>query len=179
MQMKRYAYYLLLYLCNHWITHIPSLHLRLWFYRYVMGFKIGNGTTIMMGARFSAPRRLTIGSNCVINENCVFGNRGGIEIGNCVIIGPDCHLRSGDHDINDPTFPPRYEPIAIGDHVFLGMRSTILKGVKLGKGAVVGACALVTKSCGDRDILVGVPATQIGTRRGELSYLPDWKPLLQ
>jgi acetyltransferase-like isoleucine patch superfamily enzyme len=175
--MKRYAYYLLLYVCNHWVTHVPSLGIRLWFYRRLMGFSIGSGTIIMMGVRFSAPRRLRIGSNCVVNENCMFGNRGEIEIGDCVVIGPDVHLRSGDHDINDAAFPPRYEPIVVGDHAFLGLRSTVLKGVTLGRGAVVCACALVAKSCGDRDVLAGVPAKKIASREGELNYVPEWTPL--
>lgn len=175
--MKRLIYYFNLYLCNHWVAHVPWLGFRLWFYRMVMGFKIGKGTCIMMGARFSAPRRLKIGNHCVINENCYFGNRGEIEIGDCVVIAADCHLRSGDHDMNDPEFGTRYEKILIGDHVFLGLRATVLKGVNLGPGAVVGACALVTKAVGDYEIVAGVPAEKIGKRERNLTYKPDWAPL--
>ena len=177
--MKRIVYYLLIYLCNYWVAFFPCLRFRLWFYRRIMGFVIGEKTTIMLGARFSAPRRLKIGQNCVINENCVFGNRGSIVIGDCVVIAPDCHLRSGDHDMNAPEFPSRYATIQIGDHVFVGLRAAILKGVTIGKGAVVCASALVSKNVGDFDIVGGVPAKKIGVRKGELLYRPDWKPLFQ
>ena len=176
--MKRLVYYLCLYVCNHWVAHVPSLAFRLWFYRAVMGFKIGQGTCIMMGARFSAPRRLQIGKHCVINENCCFGNRGEIEIGDCVVIAADCHLRSGDHDVNDPDFKTRYAKICIGEYVFIGLRSTILKGVRIGRGVVVCACALVVKNVEDYEVVAGVPAKKIGERAKNLAYKPDWSPLL-
>ena len=175
--MKNFVYNLLIYICNYWVSSVPILGFRLWFYRNLMGFRIGRGTCIMMGARFSAPRRLKIGDHCVINENCCFGNRGDIEIGDCVVIAADCHLRSGDHDMNDPEFGTRYEKISIGDHVFLGLRATVLKGVNLGRGAVICACALVAKPVGDYEIVAGVPAKKIGERERDLVYVPDWQPL--
>lgn len=175
--MKRLLYYFALYLCNKWVSHVPCLAFRLWFYRTIMGFEIGQGTCIMMGARFSAPRRLKIGNHCVINENCCFGNRGEIEIGDCVVIAADCHLRSGDHDMNDPEFRPRYERIQIGNHVFIGLRATMLKGVEIGQGAVVCSCALVVKDVGAFEIVAGVPAKKIAERAMHLAYKPDWRPL--
>ena len=174
--MKDFVYSLLLYFCNQWVANIPSHWFRLWFYRTMMGFEIGQRTCIMMGARFSAPRRLKIGNHCVINENCCFGNRGEIEIGDCVVIAADCHLRSGDHDMNDPEFGTRYKKINIGNHVFIGLRAILLKGVRIGRGAVVGAGSVVLKHIGEYEIVAGVPAKKIGERATKLTYKPDWQP---
>lgn len=174
---KDLLFNLILYLCNHWIAVMPSHRLRLFYYRKVMGFEIGEGTAIHMGARFLTRRRLKIGRNCVINENCVLGNRGEIEIGNCVILAPQCYLHSSDHDINHSEFPMRYGKIMVADYAFIGLRSTILKGVNLGRGCVVASGALVTRSCDDFDILAGTPAKRIGERNSDVSYIPDWSPL--
>jgi acetyltransferase-like isoleucine patch superfamily enzyme len=79
--------------------------------------------------------------------------------------------------MNDPEFRTRYGKISIGDHVFLGLRATVLKGVILGRGAVVCACALVAKPVGDYEIVAGVPAKKIAERAKNLTYKPEWGPL--
>ena len=55
-------------------------------------------------------------------------------------------------------------PIIIGDDVWLGSKSVVLKGVSIGKGAVVGAGAVVTRSLPSGVIAVGAPARVIGSR---------------
>ena len=53
----------------------------------------------------------------------------------------------------------------IGDYVFIGPRAIILPGVKIGRGAVVAAGAVVTKDVPEKTIVAGVPAETIGERR--------------
>ena len=50
------------------------------------------------------------------------------------------------------------EPITIGNHVFIGTNTTILKGVSIGENAVIGACSLVTRDIPPSEIWGGVPA---------------------
>lgn len=105
-----------------------------------------------------------------------------LQIGNYVSIGP--HVRfmlSGEHDINgvstypfeayDPVEPRCVDicrgPIIIGDDVWIGMGTTILSGVKIGQGAVIGACALVTKDVEPYSVVGGVPAKLIRYRFSE------------
>jgi acetyltransferase-like isoleucine patch superfamily enzyme len=57
-------------------------------------------------------------------------------------------------------------PIVIGDDVWLGSKSVVLKGVSIGRGAVVGAGAVVTRSLPSGAVAVGVPARVIGSRLG-------------
>jgi acetyltransferase-like isoleucine patch superfamily enzyme len=54
--------------------------------------------------------------------------------------------------------PPYSAPIAIEDDVWIGCRATILKGVTIGKGSVVAAGAVVTKSCPHHSLIGGIPA---------------------
>jgi acetyltransferase-like isoleucine patch superfamily enzyme len=176
--VKEFLFQLILYIANYWVAFVPFHCVRLAYYRHVCRFKIGRNSSIHMGTRFLSVRRFEMGNNSVINENCVIGNRcKRVGIGDCVVIAPECHLRSGDHDVNDPFFGVRYDEIDIGDYAFIGLRATILKGVKLGKGAVVAAGAIVTKSVPPYEVVAGVPAKKIGERTKDLQYAPVWKPL--
>ena len=60
---------------------------------------------------------------------------------------------------------PVSSPVIIEDYVFIGPRSIILPGVKIGKGAVVAAGAVVSKDVAPYAIVGGVPAKIIGERK--------------
>lgn len=55
----------------------------------------------------------------------------------------------------------RTAPVRIGDNAFIGAHATILKGVSIGRGAVIGACSLVTRDVPDGEIWAGNPAIKI------------------
>ena len=61
-----------------------------------------------------------------------------------------------ENDANNKT-----KPIFIGDHVWIGANSTILKGVSIGDGAIVAAGAVVTKDVKPNTIVAGCPAKEI------------------
>ena len=60
---------------------------------------------------------------------------------------------------------PAQAPIVIEDDAWLGFNSTVLKGVTIGRGAVVGACAVVTKNVEPFSVVAGNPARVVGTSR--------------
>ena len=68
------------------------------------------------------------------------------------------------HDIRDPQFAAETKNVIIDDYVFIGPRAIILPGVHIGKGAVVGAGAVVTKDVMPGVVVGGVPAIPIGDR---------------
>ncbi len=109
-------------------------------------------------------RRTTIGSNSVIVS------MSGIEIGEAVMFAGGCYVSAGAYETDDPDLPimdqPAYSkgPIVIGDHAWIGTCAIILDGVRIGKGAVVGAGAVVTKDVPDYAIVAGVPARVIRMR---------------
>ena len=100
-----------------------------------------------------------IGKGCFIQQCCTFFGRGGIAIGNEVFIGPKVNLITINHDVNPENRSATYgRPIVIEDKVWIGINSTILPGVKIGYGAIVGAGSVVTKDVPSDSLAVGNPA---------------------
>src|SRR3990170_7373982 len=123
---------------------IPFHSVRKAFYR-AAGVKIGKDSFIHMGVRFYQPSGVSIGDGSVIGDHCFMDGRASLKIGNNVDIASDVMIYNSEHDINSEGFDPLEEPVGIEDYVFIGPRSIILPGVKIGRGAVVGAGAVATK----------------------------------
>jgi acetyltransferase-like isoleucine patch superfamily enzyme len=169
-RFKTFLFDILMYVTNHIVTHLPSRRVRLTFYRRALGFEIGSGSYIFMGARFDSRHGFRMGRNSIVNENCRLDNRGGLAIGDNVSISAGTVILTADHDIQSATFEGRNRPVEIADYVFVGTRATILPGVRIGRGAVVGACSLVTRDVAEYDVVAGVPAKTIGRRDSKLDY---------
>jgi acetyltransferase-like isoleucine patch superfamily enzyme len=166
-----------LFYCNHIVSRIPSRSLRMLFYRKMMGFKLGEKTTIFLDCRFDCAGGLAIGSTSVVNAQCRLDSRGGLRIGNNVSISEQVCILTADHDPSTPDFKGRARPVVIEDYVFIGTRALILPGVTLNRGAIVAAGAIVSRNVPALDIVAGVPARSIGTRNPELSYVAEYSRL--
>lgn len=82
-----------------------------------------------------------------------------ITIGSACLFGPEVAIRGDDaHYFGDT---PRGAPITIEDHVWVGMRSTVLKGVTIGEGSVIAAGSVVTSDIPPCSLAGGVPARVI------------------
>ena len=111
---------------------------------------------------------ISINENAVLELGSGFVNHGArihcfqsIKIGDQVYIGDDVAIRDSDgHEIVGSD-KPMTMPIVIGDHVWIGAKVTIVKGVSIGEGAVVAAGAVVTKDVPPHCIVAGVPARVI------------------
>lgn len=94
----------------------------------------------------------------------------GVRIGKYVMIGPHFLITGNDHCFRRcgcaVIFSGRPSPRAteIGDDVWIGARVTMMSGVKIGRGAIVGAGAVITRDVDAYSIVGGVPAKQIGVR---------------
>lgn len=148
----------------HWIGCIPCHHIRRFFYR-MNGVKIGLGSTIHTGARFYNPGNIEIGRDTIVGEGAVLDGRDKLVIGDHVDIASEVMVYNGEHDVHDPQFSPVFKPVVIEDYVFIGPRAIILPGVKIKKGAIVAAGAVVTRDVGEYIIVGGVPAKPIGERK--------------
>jgi acetyltransferase-like isoleucine patch superfamily enzyme len=174
-RVKTFLRALTFYCYNSFISHIPIYGIRHWYLRTIFGISMGPHSTIHMGCFFTG-LHITIGHNSVINRNTYLDGRAGLTIGSCVSISPESYIISLDHDPRSATFETRPAPVVIEDHVWIGARAMILPGVKLGKGCIVGAGAVVTKDISDYAIVAGVPAKIIGERNKELVYIPRYAP---
>lgn len=149
-----------------WAGNIPLHGVRKFIYR-LSGIKIDSGSTIHMWANFFQPSNISIGSDTIVGDHVFLDGRAPITIGNHVDIASSVLIYNSEHDINKDDFSAREEPVEIGDYVFIGPRAIILPGVKIGKGAIVGAGAVVTKDIPDFAISGGVPAKIIGERKNK------------
>ena len=167
------------YLCNHLIASCPFESVRHAFYRQILGIKIGRGTHISMGqfiTGFYNKCSISIGNNCVVNRRCYLDGRIGIRVGNNVNVSFGVVILSLQHECQDPYFSCKGGEVIIGDYSWLGANAIILPNVRIGKGAVVGAGAVVTKDVPDYTIVGGIPARPIGTRNSNLKYVTDFHP---
>src|SRR3989344_8079034 len=153
----------------HFVGCVPSHHYRRFFYR-LAGIKIGKGSTIHMFARFYNPRNIQIGDDSIIGEDAVLDGRDSLIIGSHVDIATGVMIYNSEHNVQSSNFEAKTAPVEISDCVFIGPRAIILPGVKINKGAVVGAGAVVTKDVEEYSIVGGVPAKEICKRPRDLNY---------
>ncbi len=100
---------------------------------------IGEGTFLNYGVSISAHQEVSVGKNCLI--------------GNYVNV-----MDSDYHDLVDHRLPGKCSPVIIEDDVWLGTRAIVLKGVRIGRSAVVGAGSVVTSDIPANCLAFGVPA---------------------
>ena len=150
----------------HLVGYIPFHCCRRFFYR-LAGIKIGKGSSIHTGARFYDPRNIVIGEDSILGEGIVLDGRAQLTIGSHVDIATDVMIYNSQHDTESESFQAEDKPVVIEDYVFIGPRSIILPGVKIDRGAVVAAGAVVTKDVPPYAIVGGIPAKIIGERKNK------------
>ncbi len=105
------------------------------------------------------PQMIEIGDNVSIAAYVHMWGKGGINIGNRVMIGSHTAIASLTHDYSkEIMFDTLIEKnVFIEDDVWIGTHCIILPGIRIGKGAVVGAGTLVTKNVPPNTIFSGIP----------------------
>ena len=126
------------------------------------GNNLGENSIIMAPFSGAALDRLIVGDNVFINSNCLAMSRGGITIEDNVMFAANVQLLSNNHDVYNRQVLT-CKPIHIKEGAWIGAGATILPGVSIGKYAVVGASAVVTKDVPDYGVVVGSPARLIKT----------------
>lgn len=119
---------------------------------------------------------ITLGDNCFVGAFAILNGQGGIEIGNNVLIAGHCHIVGGNHRFEDPDRPINTQGfesrgIVIEDDVWLGAGVKVLDGVRIGRGSVVSAGAVVIRDVAPLSIMAGVPARFLrerGARSGRV-----------
>jgi maltose O-acetyltransferase len=129
------------------------------------GVKIGAGSYIHMWARFYNPAKIEVGTDTHIGDNCFLDGRNAIMIGSHVDIASQVLIYNEEHNVHSEKFEATSGPVEIGDYVFIGPRAIILPGVKIGRGAIIAAGAVVTKDVAPMSIVGGIPAKEIGVRK--------------
>jgi acetyltransferase-like isoleucine patch superfamily enzyme len=134
---------------------------------------LGAGTIIREGLRLEIHRaegcagEVRIGARCRIGPRNHIGAAQKVELGEAVLTAEGVTILDHEHDFTDPDDHQRRDrcvvaaPVRIEDGVFLGERVVVLKGVTIGRCAVVGAHAVVTRDLPAYSMCVGAPARPI------------------
>ena len=137
------------------------------------GVEIGANTLVMHGAvlhvynfRNLPHAGIRIGRDSLIGEYTIIRGQGGVTIGDRVYTSPMTQIIAVNHVFDDPQRPfieqgITAQGIVIEDDVWLGANVVVVDGVRIGKGAVVAASAVVTKDVPPHTVVAGVPATVI------------------
>jgi acetyltransferase-like isoleucine patch superfamily enzyme len=106
--------------------------------------------------------RIVIGESCYVNRHTMFDASELIEVGAKTMIGPFCYITDHDHTFAAGAAPGetplKSAPTRIGERCWLGAHVSVLKGVTIGDGTVVGAGSVVTKSLPAGVVAAGSPA---------------------
>ncbi len=149
---------------------IPSHHLRRIIYRDLFHMRIGKTTVIYGGAEIRDPEKIVIGEHSIIGHYAILDGRCGIHIGENVNLSSGVWIWTLQHDPQAADFGVLGGPVVIEDYAWLSCRTVILPNVRIGRGAVVAAGAVVTKDVPPYAIVGGVPARVIGERNRNLTY---------
>ncbi|MBW2384852.1 MAG: acyltransferase [Deltaproteobacteria bacterium] len=112
--------------------------------------------------------RIDIGRDSFLN-GCHISAKAGVTIGREAWIGPGSRVWDADQHAIDFDTPERRQPVRIGHYVWIAADVTVLRGVEIGDGSVVGTRTLVTQSLPAGSLAYGVPAVvrgRVGDRRG-------------
>lgn len=119
-------------------------------------------------------KSISIGNHVSVGKNAIlWALHSHIVISDKVVVGPNLTIIAGDHNFKtigkyiideESKLPENDQDVFIGTDVWIGCNVTVLKGVKIGRGAVIAACSLVNKDIPPYAIAAGNPAKVIKYR---------------
>lgn len=130
---------------------------------------IGENVSIDVPFHCDRGKNIFIGSNVIVNMNCMFVDNMPIRIGNGVLIAPSVQIYTATHPVRaedrlppelngkNPFFITCASPVTIEDNVWIGGGSVILPGVTISRNSVIGAGSVVTRSIPADCVAVGNP----------------------
>lgn len=130
---------------------------------------LGKQTLIQHGFRVTSPERVSIGSHCNFAQGVYITGGGGVSIGDWVGLGPDVKIWSVNHRFDDSKRPWQLQgfnrnAVVIEDDVWLAANVFVSPGTTIGRGAIVAAGSVVTRSVPAYAIFAGNPGRVIGWR---------------
>lgn len=133
---------------------------------------IASEVRLMMDCHLWATERgsIEIGPRTYVGSHTWIVANDLVQIGADVLIAPFCYIQDTDHGFADPSVliasqPSESSPIIIEDDVWIGAHTVVTRGVRIGRGAIIGAGSVVTHDIAPFTIAAGSPARPIGQRK--------------
>jgi acetyltransferase-like isoleucine patch superfamily enzyme len=123
------------------------------------GCEVDDATTIAV----YGDGRIALGPGSFVGHHCTLAARAAIEIGPGTYLGELVSVRDHDHTVGalPSSGEMAVDPVVIGPNVWIGAKATVLRGARIGEGAVIGANAVVRGELPARSVCAGVPARVI------------------
>lgn len=131
----------------------------------LFGARLGRHFHIRPSARVEIPWNLRAGDYCSVGDHAIIYNLGPVTLGHRVSISQLAHLCAGTHDYRQPDLPLLRPPIDIEDDAWIAAQAFVGPGVRVGRGAIVGACAALFTSAEPMMIYRGNPASAYKRRQ--------------
>ncbi|WP_240322731.1 acyltransferase [Austwickia chelonae] len=131
---------------------------------------IGPWTHIGPGSRLRCHEgTLRVGAKTVFGARCTVNTWLDVEIGDACLFGDDVYLCDFDHITTSTQVPIKDQgivksPVRVGDDVWLGTKTVVTRGARLGHGCVVGASSVVRGDFSPFSVVVGAPARLVRYR---------------
>ncbi len=134
----------------------------------LFGCRVSGTPYVAPSAVIKAPWNLALEDRACLGPQSELYNLAPVTLRARSTVAQQAYLCGGTHDFSLPEQPLLVGEIDVGEDAFIGARAFILPGLRVGAGAIIGACAVVTHDVASWTVVAGNPAKPIGTRkRGE------------
>lgn len=128
------------------------------------GAQLGAGCHIYPDCEIWAPWNLRCDDGACIGERAIIYNAALVHLGSHAIVSQHAYVCAATHDIDDPGFPIITAPITIGPYAWICARASVLPGLTVHEGAVLGLGAVTSKDLEPWQVYAGVPARRVRQR---------------
>lgn len=130
----------------------------------LFGCKISGKPFVSQSAVIKMPWNLTLQDRACLGPKSEVYNLGKVTLKSRSTVSQYAYLCGGTHDFSSSVLPLVIGDIIVGEDAFIGAHAFIMPGIRVGDGAVIGACSVVTKDMPDWTICAGNPCKPISTR---------------
>ncbi len=131
----------------------------------LFGAKLGSDCHVYPKVVIWAPWNLICEDVVAIADEAIIYNPSPITLKSHCTISQQAYLCSATHDYDDPAFPVISEPITVGCYAWICARATVLLGVTVGEGAVLGLGSVASRNLEPWTVYAGLPAKKIKERK--------------
>jgi putative colanic acid biosynthesis acetyltransferase WcaF len=130
----------------------------------LFGARIGRGVLIRASVTVTFPWKVSIGDGSWVGDHATLYSLGEITLASNVVVSQHAYLCAASHDYTRPAFDIYVKPIRVEAEAWIATHAFVAPGVRVGRGAILGACSVALKDVPSGMICAGNPARVIRQR---------------